>query len=260
MNLRKQAAYREKRYRCGDYLDVYCYTVYKSPTPSGRRRRGQPTTEARRALNRHQAREKLTRRLNRNFDGSGIFLTLTYRENPETVERVKKDVQNFFIRLKRKRRKLGLGGLKYLYVIECSSTGRWHIHLVMDGDMSRDKVEETWGKGYANSRRLQFDKQGLAGLARYMMKSPKTFRAWSGSKNLIDPEPEIRDRKIKSRKRAIALGEGREEDWAREYPGYRLAEVGRFYQDEDKGVYLFARLYRQDAAFLERPWGAWLRC
>lgn len=253
MDLRQKAAYREKRFHCGDYLDVYCYTIYQGTAPAGRRgKRGKPTTEARKAQNRHQATERLTRLLNRNFDETGVFLTLTYRENPETLERVQKDVQNFFRRLKRKRDKLGLGALKYLYVIECSSTGRWHIHLVMDGDMDRDAVEKAWGKGYANSRRLQFGPQGLAGLAKYMMKSPKTFRGWSRSKNLIDPEPEVRDSRIRSRRKALALSEGRDEDWAREYPGYRLAEIGRFYQDEENGVYLFARLYREDAGFIKK--------
>ena len=107
--------------------------------------------------------------------------------------------------MQRARKKQGLPPLKYIAVTEKGSkNGRYHHHVTLSGGMDRDDLENLWGLGYANSRRLQFTESGLAGLGHYIVKSPLYTRAWNASKNLIDPEPKTRDGRI-SGKRAEEL-------------------------------------------------------
>ena len=60
----------------------------------------------------------------------------------------------------------GLPPLKYIVVTERGKKGgRIHHHITVNGGIDRDELESLWGLGYANSRRLQFTENGLAGLA-----------------------------------------------------------------------------------------------
>jgi hypothetical protein len=51
--------YREKRYYCGEYLDVYIFPTYRQS--NGRRSRSKPTTAAQKKLNQRHREEKLVR-------------------------------------------------------------------------------------------------------------------------------------------------------------------------------------------------------
>lgn len=251
---RNTAIYREKKYTCGEYLDVYVYPVYRRPGTRGRK--AQPTSAVQQRLNQRHAEEKLTRLLHANFTDQDIALHLTYADSPEDDEQVKRELRNFLRRVKYRRDKLGLPEIRYVAVTERSGTGRVHHHIVMSGDMDRDEVEKLWNLGYANSRRLQFNEQGLTALGKYISKdgigeSRVFYKRWSASKNLIDPPPEISDSRVRSRRRAEAMAQQERELWERLYPGYALSDVSRFHSDEAAGVYLFARLYRKDGTFLK---------
>ena len=97
---------------------------------------------------------------------------------------------------------------KCVYVISnhkgdgSGSKARPHVHMIMTGGMDRDAVEEKWGNGFVNTKRLQFDEEGISGLSKYMAaqaKGEKGERSWSGTKNLIKPEPVISDRSMTKR-------------------------------------------------------------
>lgn len=91
-----------------------------------------------------------------NFDNRDIWATFTYTEEPETLEEAVRNMQNFIKRLNYKRKKMGLKNARYVYTTECGSKGRFHHHIVMDGDLDMDTVEATWNKGKRNHlRRLQ---------------------------------------------------------------------------------------------------------
>lgn len=243
--------YREKKYVCGEYLDVYIYPVYKKP--GARAKKAQPSTETQRKLNYRHSREELTRKLHANFTQKDIEIGINFRENPESYERVKQLLSNFYDRVRRLREKMGLPPLKYITVIEVGKkSGKYHCHIVMNGGIDRDVLEKLWGLGYANARRLQFTKTGIAGLAHYITKNPIGKKRWSASRNLIDPPPQTNDGRIRSRRRAVELARDTEdqEPWEKLYPGYGLAEVIPFHNDENGGVYLFARLYRKDGKFI----------
>jgi hypothetical protein len=250
-NMTARTIYREKYYICGEYLDVYIFPVF--PGPRHRGKKAKPTTETQAKLNERHANDRLVRLLNTNFTPNDMEVVFTYAVNPESDEQAKKDIQNLIRRLKRLRAKLGLSELKYIAVTEKSSKGRYHHHVTISGGVDRDIVEKLWGFGRANSKRLQFGENGVAGLAHYIVKSPIFSKRWCASKNLIDPEPRTNDSRIRSRRRAAELARDPEdrEPWEKLYPEYHLAEAVPFSNDTNGGIYIFARLYRKDGKFIQ---------
>lgn len=246
-----RTVYREKRYVCGEYLDVYIYPTYSQPR--GRSRRRKPTSEAQQKLNQRHREEKLVRLLHANFTPEDLEIHLTYSEQPETPEEAQRQVRNFIRRVQRRRKKLGLPALKYIAVTERGSrNGRYHHHVTLSGGMDRDELENLWGNGYANSRRLQFTENGLAGLGNYIVKDVITSRAWQASKNLVDPEPITRDGRLSAR-RVEELGKDttNNAEYEKLYPGYFLADAGAFHNDVNGGRYIVARFYRKDGVFIK---------
>lgn len=250
--------YRERRWYCGDYLEVNIFPVWR--TGGKRRKRAKPTGEVQARLNEHNAEQKLIRLLNANFTGEDVELHLTYRDDvlPTSPDEVKRDIQNFIRRVKRLRKRLGLSEMKYV-VVPAGGVGgtRFHVHMTMTGGVDRTMLEELWGYGYANSKRLQFNENGVEGLARYVSRQFSAHKdelpfgkRWSGSRNLVIPEPHDRDGRISARRaREIAqtpMGGTLLEEL---YEGYTLAECRSFHNDVNGGYYLHVKLYRADAAF-----------
>lgn len=64
-------------------------------------------------------------------------------------------------------------------------------------DMDRDVAEKKWGKGTANTDRLQFNESGVTGKSLYMARQSKGDRSWGSSTNLAKPEAIVSDKKIK---------------------------------------------------------------
>ena len=250
--------YRERRYYCGDYLEVDIYPVFKKQ--NGRGRRAKPTSEVQAKLNQHNAEQKLIRILNENFTLDDIEIHLTYSDEnlPETPEEVTRDYQNYLRRIKRLRTKLGLPEMKYVVVPAGGyEDTRFHIHITMTGGVDRTLVEEMWGYGYANSRRLQFNENGVEGLARYVARQFVAHQGeelpfgkrWSGSRNLVIPQPQDRDGKLSQTKvKELATGVSRE-TFEELYEGYRLSEVRPFHNDVNGGYYLHVKLYRNGTRF-----------
>ncbi len=251
--------YRERRYYCGDYLEVDIFPVFRKQ--NGRGKKAKPTSEAQARLNEHNAEQKLNRILNANFTWEDIEIHLTYRPDalPASIEEAERDVQNFIRRVKRRRKRLGLPELKYVCIPEGGYEGtRIHFHITMNGGLDRSLLEELWGYGYANSRKLQFNENGVEGLARYVTKQYRAHKGevpfgkrWTASKNLIIPEPEDRDGRITQRKaRELATFECESrEPFERLWEGYRLSECRPFYNDVNGGYYLHIKMYRDGARF-----------
>ena len=63
-----RTVYREKKYTCGEYLDVYIYPVFETGKPGGgKREKKKPSTKAQKKLNQRHREEKLVRLLHANF-------------------------------------------------------------------------------------------------------------------------------------------------------------------------------------------------
>lgn len=254
-----RTVYREKKYTCGEYLDVFIYPVFETGKHrGGKREKRKPSTEAQKKLNQRHREEKLVRLLRANFTPEDLEIHLTYRgKQPESDEEAARNQRNYIRRIQRLRKKMGLPPLKYIAVTERGKRGgRYHHHITVNGGIDRDTLESMWEYGYANSRRLQFTEDGLAGLGNYIVKSPAGKKAWTASKNLVDPEPVTRDGRIsggKARELAKSLESGEKfAKFERLYPGYLLSGAEAFHNDVNGGCYLVARFYRKDRKFI-RP-------
>lgn len=257
-----RALYRERQYFCGDYLEVDIYPVFCKQR--GRGRKAKPTSAVQERLNEHNAIEKLVRILNANFTGNDYEFHLTYSDEnlPETVEEAKRDIQNFLRTVKRKRIKLGLEDLKYICVPEGGFEGtRFHFHVTMNGGLDRTVIEELWGYGYANGKRLQFNENGVEGLARYVTKQFAAHKnelpfgkRWTASRNLLIPEPVDKDGRISAKRvKELATYECENRElFEKLYKGYTLSRVEPFYNDVNGEFYLHVKLYRDGSLFANR--------
>lgn len=234
---------------CGEILDGDIYPVYQ---PAGKRRkRCNPTKEIQQKLNQRNAEKKLTRIAHLNFTERDLALTLTYRdgEQPESIDEAEQILDNFIKRLRRMYRKLGLE-LKYIRATERGAkNGRIHHHLIISGGVDRDALEDLWGKGYANSKRLQFDEKGISGLTKYMAKDRVTYKRWSGSRNLMKPEPIVKDNEfnMKDVENIVDLIENKN-IWAyfeALYPGYELIEAAYSQNGVNRGYYIHFEMRRK---------------
>ena len=100
-----QRRYRQKKYHCGEYVEVAIYPVYTKA--KGRGKRCKPTSEIQKRLNQRHAEGKLRRLLHTNFTPSDLFATLTFDDAhlpaaPEDAQRHRRSgvpTQNLFLHL-----------------------------------------------------------------------------------------------------------------------------------------------------------------
>lgn len=191
----KRVIYATKRIDAGDQVELEIYpefTKRQDVPKEGLRPNYNP--KAQRNLKDKNARKNCERLINANFTSQDIWATLVYTDQnlPGSMEEALENMQKYIKRINYRRKKLGLEPAKYVYVTEWSEDEdnriRCHHHIVMDGQLSMDEVESTWKLGKRNhTRRLDYDENGLSGLAHYITKDPKGKKRWCASKNLKKP-------------------------------------------------------------------------
>ncbi len=241
-----QRTYRERKYKCGDYMEVAIYPVYTKA--KGRGKRKKPSTEIQAKLNRRHAADTLRRLLHTNFTEKDLFVTLTFDDLslPASVEDAQRLLQNFLRRAKRLYGKKGLE-VKYIYVLEYGvKHDRLHAHLVISGGVTRAELEKLWGLGVVSADALRFEKDGLAALARYLTKggetaSRTTWKRWSGSRNLEKPTVTERDGRLSHRKMAALCQNGGDANYLEtQYDGYEMADFSLDVSEDIYGGYYLA--------------------
>lgn len=252
-----QMGYRRRTTVSGPRIDAEVFPVFGRgvKTMLRKARTGNGTPDAQKKANRDRSILRAIQIVEANFGERDVALALTYNGEAPTQDRVDKDLRNFMERVKRRRKNLGLPELKYWATIggdEMPAAGysgkRPHIHVFMNGGISRDELELMWGKGFANVDRLQPGSEGLAAIATYFAKQVQDrkekqgARRWRASKNLVKPVQRSRDAKMpNSRVRRIAYDFKNEAKAVMEklYPGYVMTEepVVRF-SDYVPGVYI----------------------
>ena len=251
--------YREKKHFCGEYLEVDIFPVFERQR--GRSKKRKPTSETMKKLNQRNAERKLIRLLNTNFTKEDIRFDLTYDSNhcPDSPEDAQREMQNFLRRVKRYRAKNGLPELKYIAVTEVGSKGgRVHHHIVMSGGISINTLAEIWGRGYTTAKPLQFDEQGLAGIAVYLLKAePVLSKRWSASRNLEQPKVSERDGRLPKYKvkEWHDSGYDNRSEIEKAYEGYSLSEVKPYYNEINGGYYLTVLMYKKPAPKRSRKRG-----
>ena len=240
---------REQVYVCGEYMDADIYPVFQKP--GARRKRCKPTSEIQAKLNQRNAEKKLTRLVHNNFTENDIALHLTYRNGEEPVDEADalRVLGNFIKRLKRRYKKAG----KELKYISCTEYGkkteRVHHHLIINGGYDRDEIEKLWGRGYANSKRLQFEEDGVTGLARYIAKDKHFFKRWNQSRNLDIPEAAQYDGQlnmddIAEIKEAID-SKNAYQYFEERYPDFELVEAVYTQNNINRGIYIHFEMRRR---------------
>lgn len=249
--------YRETRFECGDYLDVNIYPVYtKAPCRS---RKAKPTSETQQRINDINAENKLIRLANANFTNHDLKVELTYSTNhlPLDDKAAERELRNFLRRVKRYRESHGLSPLKWIAVTEKGSrSNRYHHHLIMSGEMSLFDLVSLWGNGIVGTDILMFDENGIASLCRYMLKESRVVigkKKYSRSRNLIIPQPKQRDNRFSKRKvKELAKDTECRAEYEKLYEGYHLAQADVKLNDENGGVYIYARFYKKEAEWCKR--------
>lgn len=250
--------YREKKYQCGEYLEVDIFPVFEKQRGRGKKRK--PTSDVQKRLNQRNAERKLIRLLNTNFTKKDIRFDLTYNaENlPASPEDAQRQMQNFLRRIKRYRKKHGLPELKYVAVTEIGEkSGRIHHHIVMSGGIDINTLAEIWGKGYTNAKPLQFDAYGIVGIAKYLVKEPVLSKRWCASRNLKQPKETQRDGKIPAYK-VKELHNSRDDNreyLEKLYEGYVLVDCKPFFNEINGGYYVTVRLYKKTVSKRTRKRG-----
>ena len=256
-----QMGYRRRTTVSGPRIDAEVFPVFgRGVKTMLRRAKSQITREAQQRANDERSRMRLIQLVEANFSEADVALGLSYAGEAPTPERIDKDVRNFLNRVKRRRIREGLPELKYIYAIggdEMPAAGysgkKPHVHMIMNGGISRDDLEEMWGHGYANVDRLQPGSEGLAAIATYFAKqiqdrkTKKGARRWRASKNLVKPVRRSRDAKMpNARVRRIAYDFENEAKAVMEklYPGYQLQKCTVRYSDIVTGVYIRCVLRR----------------
>ena len=248
--------YCTKTEKAGDTLVLTVYPILgRSDRAKAEAARKAMSRERQTRYNRERARRRLALLMDANFGRNDLHVTLTYRGTPPDYEQARKDVRNYLRAVKRMREKAGLPEMKYIYVIEEEGgegeKRRIHVHLMMTGGVSREELEEKWGRGYANCDRLQPEEgNGLMELARYFTKleQEKHRRAWSASKNLRQPRTTVsRTRMSNARVRRLCqeMPGNAAEIMGKLYPGYKVGAVEPYVSDWIPGVYLRIRLRRR---------------
>lgn len=264
---------REVAYNPGqEYCDTLIYAV-KGPR-RGRRSLGKPTSEAQEVINERHAKMHFKRMADANFvEGRDQLLHLTFDEphKPATRRECKRIVDNFLRRVKRAWEKRGAsdGGaslsLRYLYVIEGEDGHRLHVHMLITGGLTLATVKELWGRAEVlHLDTLQAGKNGYEALSVYLNKQGRLSdgeHRWYGSRNLVKPDYEERNARIRMEEVA-ELGEyianvmdadegviptaERYAPIEERYPGYYCSEAEAKFLESFGEWVIHIKLYRKD--------------
>ena len=152
---------REKKIYCGKHyreVDIYPYTAAQltASTRGKRSKKIKETEPKQKNLNDKNARRYFTQTANLNFgsDPEALHVTATYSGKylPDTVEQAEQEATNFLRRVQYRRKKEGLPPLKYMIVTAYTTKRnsetpvRIHHHIIMNGGLDRDVVEDLWRK------------------------------------------------------------------------------------------------------------------
>lgn len=247
---------REKRVLSGKILEAEFYPVTADGRRYTRGKKKKTSRAAQQKLNDKNARKKLRRLIEENFtEEKDYYCTFTYTDSemPNRYESCKRDLTNFFRRLRRLREKSGLPELKYIYAIEYTvskRTGkaRFNIHMVLSGGLPRRDIKKCWGKGDIKKvEELQAGERGFERLANYLCKEwnndllPDTRKRYTPSRNLKQPTEKRRDGVFKPRFLEKLCKQHIEDRdyWEKRYQGYTFVSATSAY-NEDYGTWFLS--------------------
>lgn len=247
---------REKKIDCGlSYREIDIYPFFETDEQKKKRqgKRSKKVKESepkQKKLNDKNSRRYFNQLANLNFgeDGQGLHVSVTYDNKylPDSLEAAEKEVYNYIRRIGHKRKKMDLPPLKYILVTEYNggengeNATRMHHHVLMNGGLDRDEVENLWRRkrkkgekegeriGFANADRIQSNDDGVSALSAYLCKGisdkpGKKKKKWSSSHNLERPTSRTNDKTYTKRQvKKLAEDPPPVEYWEKKYPGWTL--------------------------------------
>lgn len=250
---------REKTYYCQgtseskkpDYIEIDMFPFYELKYKPQRSGKKNVTSPKQKKLNNKNSRRYFRLLAKSNFGQNDYHLTLSYTEDnlPLSVPEAEKEVQKFIRRLKRVYKKADKL-LKYIYITEeGAKKARLHHHLLVNAEagVDRNAIEKAWGKGYANSVRIQLEHGGIDGLVTYLSKDPKGRKTYISSRNLIKPQESVSDTKT-SRKQFKQLTlwpedcKDMQKHFEQKHPDYKLVNVEKYYNEITCEWYIRAKM------------------
>ena len=217
-------AYRVKKYKLGDVMETEIRFSGKYGGKGEKRASKEKATPEQMKKQNHWKKVNYLRRLILlNFVPYDYLCTLKYPMGTrKSIEDVQRDVKNFIIRLRSVYKRHGTP-LKYIYRIEIGKRGGIHIHIIIKRlpEKGDKMLQEKWKEGRVNFTNL-YESGGYADLAEYMAKEPpeemegqvslfsdserKKLYAYSPSRNLDKPVPEIKEYKRRTVQKILAEG------------------------------------------------------
>ena len=204
-----RSSIREKVVHCGkNFLSPEIYPYSGQQQQAVGRKRGKKVNVSapkQKNLNDRRAKRYFIQLANSNFGVGDLVVHLTYAPEflPESEEEAAKIVAKYLRRVAYLRKKRGLPPLKYLLVTQIGrkkdGTHRIHHHILMNGGLDRDEVENLWWEtkgtkerepvmyGWANADRLRPNAKGIASMAGYMVQDSAGKKHWTQSQNLEKP-------------------------------------------------------------------------
>lgn len=266
---------REKKIYCGsddkpDYMevDIFNYTQTQKTTVKGKRAKKEKLSEPKQKnLNDANAKRYFVQLAETNFGKGDLVVHLSYTDEylPPTPEEAHTIAITYLRRVAYKREKQGLPALKYLLVTQVGrkkdGTHRIHHHILMNGGLTRDEVEEMWWKvkgtkkreavlyGWANADRLRPNKKGISQMSGYIIQDSMGKKHWTQSQNLVKPWSRKNDHRY-SRRQLLSVAQMPEDCddykkfWESQYTAYELIEVTRKY-NEQSGWAFYLKLRRR---------------
>ncbi len=252
---RVSCLYRTLTTKAGQTLvaDIYPSFRHKNDMPRGGRSR--ESTKAQKQLNTKKSVQEYINRLNANFGEGDVWMTLEYDQEhlPVSLEEAQRLLGNYIKKVNRHLKKEGKPKMKYIYVTEYSDPvsgkpKRVHHHMVVSCDLHRDELEKMWQHGERTKSEYLHPKQEgwLKGLGIYTSKGnyqKKTGqRRWSCSKGLKKPEQTKSYCKFRKKdvRELIADFEQARELLEKKYPGYKLVELKRYWNEVNESWYIHA--------------------
>lgn len=214
-------AYKMKKWRF-PHSNEYEFTWAGNYGARGERRaeRRKATSEEVEKINQRNREKKLRRLIKANFEAGDYWVTLLYPKGTrKPTEEVKEDLKRFLQKLRREYKAAG-EELKFIYRIEIGTRGGIHAHILCNRIRNGDVIiQKHWIHGRASFEHLRED---INSLAEYIAKKmndaaaeqmesfepdkKKNVTAYHTSRNLIRPEPEVKEMKRRTMTRMIVEG------------------------------------------------------
>ena len=233
---------REQKHICGErYMEVDLFEVTDQQHRASRRaKRELATSLAQQKRNDAASRRYFVQLGNTNFTSAGWALTLTVNNEhlpkPGDAAAVDKLFTNYIRRIRNFCKTHDRELPRWMAVIEHDEVdelgvvhGRPHIHMMIEGGLSRDELEMLWRDrkgdsiGLTRCEHLELDHSSIEALTRYMLGRKRRKPSWRQSRNLKKPKrPAPNDTRWSRRQLDKAATDFVDDRafWEKKYPGY----------------------------------------